>query len=128
MARAYDTADIQVLDYPENIQRRPGMYVGGTGLDALHHLAYELIDNAVDEALAGACSRIQVEILPDGSLKVIDDGRGIPVDIHPKMGKPAASADVQKSGRSSLLLRSKTAPETASHDSPPFTGWASNTS
>jgi DNA gyrase subunit B len=54
MSTAYETRDIQVLDYPENIQRRPGMYVGGTGLDALHHLAYELVDNAVDEALAGA--------------------------------------------------------------------------
>jgi len=64
MPTAYETTDIQVLEYPENIQRRPGMYVGGTGLDALHHLAYEIVDNAVDEALAGACTLIQVEILP----------------------------------------------------------------
>jgi DNA gyrase subunit B len=89
MARvAYDTKDIQVLDYPENIQRRPGMYVGGTGLDALHHLAYELVDNAVDEALAGACESIKVELHPDGSLTVDDDGRGIPVGMHEEKGKP----------------------------------------
>jgi DNA gyrase subunit B len=88
MAKAYDTKDIQVLEYPENIQRRPGMYVGGTGLDALHHLAYELIDNAVDEALAGACEHIGVEIHPDGSLTVVDDGRGIPTGMHDEKGRP----------------------------------------
>jgi DNA gyrase subunit B len=88
MTTAYDTSDIQVLDYPENIQRRPGMYVGGTGLDALHHLAYELIDNAVDEALAGACTHISVELHPDGSLTVTDDGRGIPTGMHPEKGRP----------------------------------------
>lgn len=88
MSRTYDSEDIQVLEYPENIQRRPGMYVGGTGLDALHHLAYELIDNAVDEALAGACKRIALELHPDGSLSVADDGRGIPVGIHPEKGRP----------------------------------------
>jgi DNA gyrase subunit B len=88
MPKAYDTTDIQVLDYPENIQRRPGMYVGGTGLDALHHLAYELIDNAVDEALAGACNQIGVEINPDGSLTVTDNGRGIPTGMHAEKGRP----------------------------------------
>ncbi len=88
MTTAYDTKDIQVLDYPENIQRRPGMYVGGTGLDALHHLAYELIDNAVDEALAGACTHISVEIHPDGSLTVTDDGRGFPTGMHPEKKRP----------------------------------------
>lgn len=88
MPTAYDTTDIQVLEYPENIQRRPGMYVGGTGLDALHHLAYEIIDNAVDEALAGACTLIQVEIHPDGSLTVTDNGRGIPVGMHAEKGRP----------------------------------------
>jgi DNA gyrase subunit B len=88
MTTAYDTKDIQVLDYPENIQRRPGMYVGGTGLDALHHLAYELIDNAVDEALAGACTHISVEIHADGSLTVTDDGRGFPTGMHPEKNRP----------------------------------------
>jgi DNA gyrase subunit B len=88
MATTYDTSDIQVLEYPENIQRRPGMYVGGTGLDALHHLAYELIDNAVDEALAGACAHIGVNINSNGSLTVTDDGRGIPVGMHPEKKRP----------------------------------------
>jgi DNA gyrase subunit B len=88
MPRTYDTEDIQVLEYPENIQRRPGMYVGGTGLDALHHLAYELVDNAVDEALAGACTHIGVEIHPDSSLTVNDDGRGIPTGMHAEKGRP----------------------------------------
>jgi len=88
MPTAYDTSDIQVLEYPENIQRRPGMYVGGTGLDALHHLAYELVDNAVDEALAGACTHIDVEIHPDDSLTVTDDGRGIPTGMHPEKKRP----------------------------------------
>jgi DNA gyrase subunit B len=88
MPTAYDTSDIQVLEYPENIQRRPGMYVGGTGLDALHHLAYELIDNAVDETLAGACTHISVDINPDGSLTVTDDGRGIPTGMHAEKKRP----------------------------------------
>jgi len=88
MATTYDTKDIQVLDYPENIQRRPGMYVGGTGLDALHHLAYELVDNAVDESLAGACKLITVNINGDGSLTVADDGRGIPVGMHEEKKRP----------------------------------------
>jgi DNA gyrase subunit B len=88
MPKAYETSDIQVLEYPENIQRRPGMYVGGTGLDALHHLANELIDNAVDEALAGACTHIAVEMQPDGSLTVIDNGRGIPTGLHAEKGRP----------------------------------------
>ncbi|MBM4465151.1 MAG: DNA topoisomerase IV subunit B [Chloroflexi bacterium] len=88
MPTEYDTKDIQVLEYPENIQRRPGMYVGGTGLVALHHLAHELIDNAVDEALAGACTHIGVEIHPDGSLTVTDDGRGIPTGMHPEKNRP----------------------------------------
>jgi len=88
MPTEYDTKDIQVLEYPANIQRRPGMYVGGSGLAALHHLAHELIDNAVDEALAGACTHIGVEIHPDGSLTVTDDGRGIPTGMHPEKKRP----------------------------------------
>jgi DNA gyrase subunit B len=88
MLTEYDTTDIQVLEYPENIQRRPGMYVGGTGLAALHHLAHELVDNAVDEALAGACTHIEVEIHRDGSLTVTDDGRGIPTGMHPEKKRP----------------------------------------
>ncbi len=85
----YDASSIQVLDYPENIQRRPGMYVGGKGESALHHLAIEVIDNAVDEALAGVCNEIDVTIRKDGSIRIVDDGRGFPVGIHPEKGKSA---------------------------------------
>ncbi len=83
----YDESSIQVLEYPENIQRRPGMYVGGKGESALHHLAIEVIDNSVDEALAGSCQTIDVTIRKDGSITVTDDGRGFPVGIHPEKGK-----------------------------------------
>lgn len=85
----YTAEDIQVLDYPENIQRRPGMYVGGRGSTALHHLAVEVIDNAVDEALAGQCKEIDVVIQRDGSITISDSGWGIPTGIHPEKDRSA---------------------------------------
>ncbi|MFQ5859155.1 MAG: type IIA DNA topoisomerase subunit B [Anaerolineae bacterium] len=88
MPAKYDTEDIQVLEYPFNIRKRPGMYIGGTGLAALHHLAHELIDNSVDEVLAGACTHIEVAIHRDGSLTVTDDGRGIPTGMHAEKNRP----------------------------------------
>ncbi|HXL04500.1 MAG TPA: DNA topoisomerase (ATP-hydrolyzing) subunit B [Bacillota bacterium] len=85
----YDAAKIQVLEGLEAVRKRPSMYIGSTGLRGLHQLAFEVIDNSIDEAMANYCNLIEVTIREDGSLRVADNGRGIPVDIHPSTGRPA---------------------------------------
>ncbi len=91
VTETYDASAIQVLEGLEAVRKRPGMYIGSTGPKGLHHLVYEIVDNSIDEALAGYCSHIEVEILPDDIITVRDNGRGIPVGINEQQGLPAVT-------------------------------------
>ena len=83
----YDSSEIQVLEGLEPVRVRPGMYIGSTGYDGLHHLIKEIADNSIDEAIAGYANKVEITLLADGGVKVEDNGRGIPVDLHPKTHK-----------------------------------------
>lgn len=83
MSEQYNASQITVLEGLDPVRKRPGMYIGGTGIEGLHHLIWEVLDNSIDEAMAGHATRVTIEMLPDGSVAVEDDGRGIPVDLHP---------------------------------------------
>ena len=89
MSTEYGADQIEILEGLEAVRKRPGMYIGSTSIRGLHHLVYEIVDNAVDEALAGYCNMVQVTINKDNSITVVDNGRGIPVGINHKSGLPA---------------------------------------
>ena len=95
-SKSYKAAQIKVLEGLEGVRRRPAMYIGGTGKDGLHHLVYEVVDNSIDECLAGHCSLIIITLHKDGSVSVKDNGRGIPVDKHPVYKKPALEIALTK--------------------------------
>ncbi|MGC8777988.1 MAG: ATP-binding protein, partial [Candidatus Caldatribacteriaceae bacterium] len=94
--KEYGAEQIQVLEGLEAVRKRPSMYIGNTGLGGLHHLIFEVVDNSVDEALVGCCTEVRVILHRDGSVSVSDNGRGIPVEVHPEAGRPAVEVVLTK--------------------------------
>ena len=92
----YDASSISVLEGLEPVRKRPGMYIGGTGIEGLHHLVWEVLDNAIDEAMAGYAKNINIEILGENEVRITDDGRGIPVDKHKQTGLSALETVLTK--------------------------------
>ena len=95
---SYDESEIKVLEGLEAVRKRPGMYIGTTSASGLHHLVWEVVDNSVDEAMAGYCDLIQVTLLPDGGCRVADNGRGIPTDMHPEFKMTGVEIALTKLG------------------------------
>ncbi len=95
---SYGAKDMTILEGLAHVRKRPGMYIGGTGLAGLHHLVWEVVDNSVDEAMAGHATLIKITLLPDGSCRVEDDGRGIPTDIHPEFKMSGVEIALTKLG------------------------------
>ena len=94
--KKYSAEEIKILEGLEGVRKRPAMYIGSTGKEGLHHLVYEVVDNSVDEAMAGYCTKVTVIIRKDGAVSVEDNGRGIPVEMHPVYKKPALEIVITK--------------------------------